>query len=131
MLLGSAKGAQHEETIVLIANKQSSFASLSTESVRAIFAMRLRTFPGGRAAHVFVLPDNNPLHDVFCKQLLNVYPHQLRLAWDRAVFSGTGQAPNTVESISDMLDLVATTPGGIGYVKKGQADDRVRIISLD
>ncbi|MCM2129716.1 hypothetical protein [Larsenimonas rhizosphaerae] len=123
--------ARADSSIVLITNKDTALDSITTETARAVFAMRLRSLPDGSAAHVFVLPDDNPLHDDFCKQVLGVYPHQLRLAWDRAVFSGTGQAPNVVESVEEMMEKVAALPGSIGYVQKGQADERVRILPLD
>ena len=41
-------------------------------------------------------------------------------AWDRLVFSGTGQAPDTVTSTEEMLARVASTPGAIGYLSQIQ-----------
>ncbi|WP_299260994.1 hypothetical protein [uncultured Kushneria sp.] len=104
---------------------------MTRETVRAIFAMRQRTLPNGEAAHVFVLPDKHPLHERFTKEILGVYPHQLRLSWDRLVFSGTGQAPNEVGSIEEMRQRVASTPGGLGYLDKGAVDDSVSAFSVE
>ncbi len=88
---------------------------LSSETVREIFFMRLSSWPDGSSIHVFVLPDNHPLHIRFAKEFLGVYPFQLRSAWDRLVYSGTGVAPTTVESVEDMVKRVESTPGGVGY----------------
>ncbi|WP_240612267.1 hypothetical protein [Salinicola lusitanus] len=117
--------------IVVIVNKTVQQASLPLETLRAIFAMRQRTFPDGQAVHVFVLPDDNPVHEDFSKKILGVYPHQLRLAWDRAVFSGTGQAPNEVASEAEMIEEVASTPGSVGYIKQSSLTDQVRVLDIE
>ncbi len=114
----------------MIANPQLAIDALPRDTARAIFAMRQRTTPRGESIHVVVLPDDHPVHARFAKKLLDVYPHQLRLAWDRMVFSGTGQAPDRVDSQAEMLQQVATTPGGLGYVERGFLDDSVQVLSL-
>lgn len=68
-------------------------AKLSVNVLRAIFSMRLKTWSDGTLIKVYVLSDDNELHHDFSKEKLNVFPYQLRLTWDRLVFSGTGQAP--------------------------------------
>jgi len=92
--------------------------SLSAETLREIFFMRLTSWPDGTPIRVFVLPDKHPLHVRFSKEILGVYPFQLRAAWDRLVFSGTGLTPHVVETVDEMLERVQVTPGGIGYVNK-------------
>lgn len=79
---------------------------------------------------VFVLPDDHPLHQAFCKKLLGVYPHQLRRIWDRGVFSGTGQAPIEVDTLEEMQKRIATTEGAIGYTDKGQPDALVKTVPI-
>ncbi|MEC9483855.1 MAG: hypothetical protein UMU75_11155 [Halomonas sp.] len=120
-----------DSDIVLIANPDIQLESLSRDTARAIFAMRQRTLPNGQAVSVFVLPDAHPVHARFAKSLLDVYPHQLRLAWDRAVFSGTGQAPNRVSTQDEVVERVASTPGGLGYIQRGYVDDSVRVFTLE
>ncbi len=92
--------------------------------------MRLQTWPDGTAIKVFVMPDDAPFHAVFSKEKLNVFPYQLRTAWDRLVFSGTGQAPETVTSQEEMLAKVASTPGAIGYLTKSRMDGRVNVLQI-
>ena len=58
------------------------------------------------------------------------FPYQLRSAWDRLVFSGTGQAPDTVSSPEEMLARVAGTPGAIGYLTKSKTDGRVNVLQI-
>jgi len=118
------------ETYEVITNPSVSEKTLSKSSLRAIFGMRLHTWSDGSAIRVFVMPDDAPLHAVFSKEKLNVFPYQLRSAWDRAVFSGTGQAPDTVASPEEMIARVASTPGAIGYLTKSKTDGRVQILQI-
>lgn len=89
---------------------------LTANTLRAVFGMRLRTWPDGSAIRVYVLPDNHSLHIQFCKEVLGVFPYQLRMAWDRLVYSGTGQAPSEVDSIEDMRTEIAQSAGAVGYL---------------
>lgn len=115
----------------VIANFDIPQQSITLSQARALFGMRSPQWPDGRAVKVFVLPDRHPLHDIFCKTILNIFPHQLRTGWDRQVYSGTGQAPIEVASEDEMLARVAATPGAIGYIPKERADTaRVRLFEI-
>ena len=124
---GLARASDHYEVVT---NPGVSEKTLSKSSLRAIFGMRLHTWPDGTAIRVFVMPDDAPLHATFSKEKLNVFPYQLRSAWDRLVFSGTGQAPDTVTSPEEMLAKVASTPGAIGYLIKSKTDGRVNVLEI-
>jgi ABC-type phosphate transport system substrate-binding protein len=122
--------ASATESYEVITNATVSEKTLTKTSLRAIFGMRLHTWPDGAAIKVFVMPDDAPLHAAFSKEKLNVFPYQLRSAWDRMVFSGTGQAPETVNSTEEMLAKVASTPGAIGYLTKSRMDGRVNVLQI-
>ncbi len=104
--------------------------SLSRNELRAIFAMRRRIWPNGTPIQVFVLSDDRPLHQAFCKQILNIYPHQLRRIWDRGVFSGTGQAPIEVDTLEEMQSRIASTEGAIGYVDGSHLKASVKAVTV-
>lgn len=122
--------ANATESYEVIINATVNEKTLPKTSLRAIFGMRLQTWPDGTAIKVFVMPDDAPLHAAFSKEKLNVFPYQLRSAWDRLVFSGTGQAPETVSSPEEMLAKVASTPGAIGYLPKSRMDGRVNVLQI-
>jgi len=63
--------------------------AISRNGLSAIFKMWLHRWHDGTPVTVFILKDENPLHEKFCKQILNVFPHQMRRAWNKAVFSGS------------------------------------------
>ena len=121
----------HADHPVLIVNHDVTKKKLTRNGVRAMFVMRLLEWPDGRPVKVFVLGDNHSLHVSFSKRFLGIFPYQLRRAWDRLVFSGTGQVPRRVETVQEMRKLVATTPGSIGYLWKDKLDGSVRSLKID
>lgn len=90
--------------------------NISRNVLRAIFGMRLRKWPDGMPIKVFVLKDDAPFHAAFSKEILHVFPHQLRRAWDRLVYSGTGQSPFEVSSMEEMKEKISNITGAIGYL---------------
>jgi len=104
---------------------------LSRNALGAIFGMRLRKWNDGSPIRVFVLPDDNPIHISFSKYVLKVFPYQLRSAWDRLVFSGTGEEPIKVKSEQQMLTIVGSTPGAIGYLSRSLIDETVKAILFE
>ncbi|MDF1688570.1 MAG: hypothetical protein P1U35_03045 [Cycloclasticus sp.] len=64
----------------------------------------------------------------FSKTNLQVFPYKLRRIWDRNIYSGTGEAPTTVDTEEEMLKAISTHTGAIGYANKG--NDNVRIIKI-
>ena len=103
---------------------------ISLNSLRSIFSMRQKTWGDGTKIRVFVLADDDELHQAVSKEILNVFPYQLRSMWDRLVFSGTGQAPIKVNSIDEMLAKVASTPGAIGYLRRAKINDTVNVLQI-
>lgn len=114
----------------LIINEAAPNTQISQNQARLCFTMRLPLWENNVPVKVFVLPDNHPLHRQFVKRILGLFPYQLRQVWDRQIFSGTGQAPITVATEQEMVEQVASTPGGIGYVKSGSSYPQVRTLEV-
>lgn len=104
--------------------------SITTNEAQLFLTLRLKTWPNGVPAKVFVLPDGDGLHRRFSNVVLGLYPYQLRRVWDRQLFSGTGQAPTTVANEEEMIRRVAATPGAIGYVESVPGDGRVLALEV-
>lgn len=114
----------------LITHPSVDVQSLSQNEARLFVSMRLNQWPNGERLRVFVLPDNHPLHERVVKGILGLYPYQLRRAWDRQLFSGTGQAPVVVSTESELIDRVAKTPGALGYAESGSLNPSVRAVEV-
>nr|WP_305909559.1 hypothetical protein [Methylomarinum sp. Ch1-1]MDP4522478.1 hypothetical protein [Methylomarinum sp. Ch1-1] len=97
-------------------SKQSN--QFSREDLREIFFGRRTRWPDGTTLRVYVLPDQHPVHVRFAKEVLGVYPYQLRSAWDRMIYSGTGTAPIVIDTVEQMQTVIKQTPGAIGYIEQ-------------
>jgi len=111
----------------IVVNSSVPECKVSLNKTRAIFTMRQRFWPNGERIKVFTLADNHPHHQMFTKNNLHMFPHQLRRVWDRIVFSGIGQVPIVVGSEEEMLEKVANTPNAIGYLSREFKDEKVRL----
>ena len=94
-----------------------------------IFAMQIRKWPDDSAIQVFTLPSTSELHRDFTVKQLKIQAHQLDRIWNRMLFTGTGKAPTVVESEKEMLEMVKSTPGAIGYVSGEYPVSDVKLLS--
>lgn len=129
LVLLSCAGAAEAEP-VLVAHPSVERCRLSLNTTRLIFGMQLGRWTSGEPVRVFVLPDDSREHRTFAKNLLRLYPGQLRRVWDRRLHSGTGQAPETVSDQAEMREKIASTPGAIGYLTSEMIDDRVHVLAI-
>lgn len=115
----------------LVAHPDVPVDRMSSSIARMAFTMKLLLWPDGTRVRVFVLSDGHPLHRDFVKRQLDLYPRQLRRAWDRRLYSGTGAVPTEVASVDEMRLRLAETPGGIGYLPPGLASGDLKVLHVD
>ena len=133
MLLGSAAYADlihtalNQTGVVILTNAEVQTGELDLSNLRAIFTIRKRNWDDKTPIKVFVLPDQNPLHQRFCKSVLKVYPYVLREQWDRLIFSGTGIPPTIVNTEQELRAIIDSTPGAIGYAMDNKQIDTVQL----
>ncbi len=100
----------------IIANKGVIEESLTVRELRAIFSLRLTKWHSTYPITLVVLAENDESHSRFCKDVLSIFPHQLRSKWDLSTYSGTGQAPIVASSQKEVIRIISETPGAIGYI---------------
>lgn len=106
-----------DQSAIVPFSLEKQYKALSREDLREIFFGRRTRWPDGSQLRVYVLPDQHPVHIRFTKEILGVYPYQLRSAWDRMVYSGTGTPPVVVDSLEEMRVQIRQVPGAIGYIE--------------
>ena len=116
--------------IVLVVNNSVKIEQISIDSLRAIYSLRQLSWPDGAEVTTFVLDIDGDIHRQFCRDLLKVYPHQLKKGWDRMEYTGRARGPQVVQSEEMLLDLVKQIPGAIGYVQRVVETPHVHMISV-
>jgi hypothetical protein len=114
----------------VVVNKAVEVNELDLSTLRAVFGMRLIEWSDGTRIVPFVMEPDAAVHVRFVKNVLQIFPYQLQQAWDRLVFSGTGQSPQVVGSALEMRRRVAGTPGGIGYLPREYLDGSVSTVEV-
>ncbi len=115
----------------VIANAGVPLTHLGVNELRNLYLLRQTVWPNGQRVQLFVLPDDNPVHEAFAKETLGLYPYRLRQVWDRLSFSGMAVPPIEVHDENEMRARVGATPGAIGYVRKGSSNDAYKVLHLD
>jgi len=126
----AASEASSVDEVVVIVPSDSKVESLTATGLRSIFGMRSRTWPQGEAIKVFVLEDDDPIHAIFSKQILQTFPFNLRRIWNRRIYSGTGQSPQVVKTEAEMHDYISRTENSIGYISRKRLDAGVKVVNL-
>lgn len=114
--------AATDAAYVLAISPPPAITTMSFNEARAIFSMRVRTWPDGTPISVFVLPDDNYAHRKFIRSQLKLLPHQLKRNWDRMVYTGIGKAPTTLSNETEMLKKLQEVPGSVGYLTRNRID---------
>ncbi|MFC6980572.1 substrate-binding domain-containing protein [Microbulbifer taiwanensis] len=131
LLFLAGPGRAEEERYVFVVVNRDSVDALDQKALRAIFSMRLQNWEDGSKVRVFVLPDNDATHRQFVREILRMYPHQLRRSWDRAIYSGMGEAPEVVSSEEEMTRRLLNNPGAIGYLSEDPRDERLYTVAIN
>ena len=102
--------------------------TLTKTDIYRLFLGKRRYFPDGSKATPLDLIDGAETREEFTREFLHKSSQQLKSYWAYRRFTGKGSAPRQVESDLEVKQLIATSPGHIGYIDSGLVDDSVRVI---
>lgn len=112
---------------VIVTSKASHITYLPLNKVKLLFIGKSQII-NGVLLYSVMLPPDNPVNDIFVKNLMGIYPYQLQKILDRTIFSGDGKKPISVTSQQEMADYILSNPGAIGYLTKQIADKEGLVI---
>ncbi len=122
-----APSAWADTDLVIVVNPASGVERQNREEVTALFMGRTKKLPSGLMA----LPiDQSASGDRprFYRELVNKEPAEINAYWARLIFSGQGSPPRQADNAAEVIEIVSGNKGAIGYLPRGAADRRVRII---
>jgi hypothetical protein len=115
--------------LVVVVSPASGVERLTRDEVINLYMGRARKLPSGVAARPIDLSAGaGPEKAAFYQRLLARDLAEVKAYWARLTFSGQAAPPVQADNTEQVLDLVARNPGGLGYVERGRADSRVRIV---
>ena len=102
--------------VAVIVNPAVATSSLTVEQVSQLFMGRMKALPDGTVVAPVDLAEGMPVRLQFIERVLGKNEQQLRSYWSRMIFTGKGQPPRSVGSAADVVKMVSSSPGFIGYV---------------
>jgi ABC-type phosphate transport system substrate-binding protein len=103
---------------------------LSKSQLRSIYLKRQVIWPNGEKIKVYMLPAKSETHQQFSQGDLQMFPYQLERTWQKLTYSGIGTPPIEVDSAVEMLKIIQTTPGSIGYLPYGNETNDAKVIEI-
>lgn len=129
VLLPSPHRVASDEEVDIIVNKANTTGDLPLADAKKIFVGDKTTWPNGKRVTILMLAAGQPERAVVLQQIYKMSDAEYGKYFMQAAFSGKVSAPpKDVGTPAQMKQAVAENPGAIGYVKKGDVDDTVKVV---
>ena len=116
-------------SVIIITNKDVPASSLSLDELARIFLGKKTTWQNGKKIAPICLKSGKA-HESFLRSYLDMNPSQFDIFWKQAVFTGTGNPPKSLVDEADVVQLVKSTAGGIGYIDSRTLHKKVKILKV-
>lgn len=114
--------------LVLIASASAPASRLTPEDIKQLYTGRTSALPDGTRVSPLDQQEGGNLRAQFLEKVLGKTEQQYRNYWTRQVFTGKGQPPRIVNNDADVLRLVASGNGFIGYVDSKSVTGNVKVL---
>lgn len=111
--------------LVVIVNTESGVNSLDSSDLVNIFMGRYQKFPSGVTAFPV---DLQGARDTFYKTLVDKTLPEVNSYWARLVFSGRASPPRQVLDAAEVVEIVRSNRGAIGYVDRELVGNYVTVV---
>jgi ABC-type phosphate transport system substrate-binding protein len=118
LVAGSGSSGASTETEFTVVVNASRPTTITRQQLADIFLMRATRWSDGTPVIPFDLSVGDPTRQVFSKVVLGQSPESVVYHW-RQQLTTKYVKPPLVKSPDDLISVVGSTPGGIGYVVSG------------
>jgi ABC-type phosphate transport system substrate-binding protein len=117
------------DEIDVVVPKSNNAGPLSIEDVRRIFMGEKSSWVGGKRISVLMLAPGQAERGVVLREIFKMTESDYTKYFLQAAFTGRVQAaPKDLPSAAQMKARLAANPNAIGYLKKEDVDDSVRVL---
>jgi ABC-type phosphate transport system substrate-binding protein len=129
---GSASRAGAAEDLAVIVNKTNPVQNLTILQLRKILLGAEGKWPAGKKIAVLMPMPGTPGRDGLLRIVCGMNETDFTLHFLHASFNGdAGDPPRSIAASVQLRDLVAGTPNALGFVGASDADDSVKIVTID
>lgn len=127
LLLAPRVYAQVE--LAVIAHPSVALDSLSKGQLLDYYTGDIQRWPDGAPVMVKDLREKGEVRAGFYRYL-GKRPSRMKSIWLRRMLSGEGEPPESLSTEEEVLTRVAETPGSLGFVRRTEVTDQVRVLML-
>jgi ABC-type phosphate transport system substrate-binding protein len=128
VLMLSAVPVVAEDEFVIIANKDVAGSAISTAALKGIYLREVKNWGGGGPA---IVPVDLTTASSFYQNLFGKSYVQMQAYWINMRVKYSVDLPVSKKDPASVKQFVAETKGAIGFLKSGDADDSVKILTLN
>ncbi len=121
-----------DDDLVVIVNKSNAIDNISKAQLRRLLLGEQDSWPGGKKVSVILRAPGQPERSGVLRTICGMTEDDFTQHLMHASFSGdsTG-APKALGTGTAVRQLVATLPGGIGFVHAAEVSDSVKVLTVD
>lgn len=119
LLLGlpaSGASAQMERAYRVVVHPDNPLPAVPTSEVSDLFLGKQANWPHGVAVRVVERPVRSELRSYFTHDLHDRSVESVHQLWQRRILTGRVSAPDLADTDAEVLRIVASDPGAVGYV---------------
>ena len=132
MLLGPANLEAADDDLAVIVNKSNATDNLTKAQLRKLILGEQDSWPGGKKVSVILRAPGQGERTGVLRSVCGISEDDFEQHLLHANFNGeTGGAPKALGSAVGVRQLVATLPGGIGFIRPEEVNDSVKLVTVD
>ena len=114
--------------VVVIVNPKTPENRVSPQDAATLFLGRKSVLGNGTRVTPIDQEEGSPVRDVFYQKIADRNPGQMKAYWSTMIFTGRATPPPAAADSMEVRNIVASTPGTIGYIDAADVDDSVKVI---
>jgi ABC-type phosphate transport system substrate-binding protein len=115
--------------VAIIAHKDVPMDSINKAQLMDFYIGDIKLWSDGRPVIIFDLKEKAESKDTFYKYL-GKSPSRMKSLWMKKMLSGEGDPPESVDTEVILLEKVASTRGGIGFISQSMVTDEVKVLAV-
>ena len=132
LLVCATAAGDNSGDLAIIVNKSSTLTSLTSAELTKVFRAEKAKGPDGVKFVISMREAGSPERATALAGIYQMAEADYSKYFLQATFVGLVQsAPRQNSSPAAMRQFVASTPGGIGYVRASEVDDSVKVVQVD
>ena len=125
VLLALSLIALNVQAVTMVVHPSNANA-LNKKAFKKIFLGKSKKFPDGSKVTPIDLTGGDARAQ-FLESVVGKSESQLKAYWSKLIFTGKGQAPQSVDSDAEVIAFVSQNPNAIGYISDDAVNDSVKV----